>query len=97
MTTSTGGRTESLTIESLGPNGENSAATTYNEAVDAGGEHLFFQTYARLVPDDTDDSGDIYERSGGTTRLASTGPSGGNGPYLASVQGLSADGSHVSS
>src|SRR5206468_8926324 len=37
----------------------------------------------------------LYERSGGTTTLVSTGPTGGNGAADALYQGASADGQHV--
>jgi hypothetical protein len=83
------------TIESVGTNGENAGPTIYSEAIDADGRHLFFSTYGRLSPLDTDDSSDVYERAGGVTTLASIGPAGGNGPYLVGLVGVSADGSHV--
>ena len=59
--------------------------------------------HARLLPDrrsswaasDTDSRLDVYERSGGTTTLLSTGPAGGNGPADALFQDVSGDGSTV--
>ena len=44
---------------------------------------------------DTDDATDLYERSGGTTTLISTGPSGGNGAFDVFYGDTSADGSRV--
>lgn len=45
------------------------------------GEHAFFAIHEALVPEDTDLRGDLYERSAGSTKLLSTGPEGGNGPF----------------
>ena len=56
---------------------------------------MFFQTVESLVAADTDTQQDVYERSGGTTTLLSTGPTGGNGEPAASFGGSSADGSRV--
>src|SRR5207237_3442116 len=47
------------------------------------------------VPGDTDTKRDVYQRSGGTTTLLSTGPSGGSGDFDANFQGASTDGSRV--
>ncbi len=38
------------------------------------GSHVFFVTNDRMTEDDLDSSRDVYERSGGRTRLVSTGP-----------------------
>ena len=65
-------------------------------AVSADGLRVFFFTHESMVPGD---SGylDIYERSFGSTKLVSTGPAGGDGPYH--VEGglleISKYGSHV--
>jgi hypothetical protein len=64
------------------------------------GDVVFFETEERLVPGDTDNKRDIYERSfdpnveGGTyvTRQVSTGPTGGNDAYNALFEGNSPDG-----
>ena len=68
------------------------------------GSRIFFETDESLVAGDTDDCDsvtpglqgciDVYERSGGTTTLVSTG-SPGNGAYDATYQGTSADGTKV--
>ena len=59
------------------------------------GTRVFFESRERLVSSDTDASIDVYERSGGTTTLLSTGPSGGNGDYFAQFVYSSDDGSRV--
>jgi len=44
--------------------------------------HIYFDTGARLTPDDTDSETDLYEWSGGVTTLVSTSDQvGGNGPH----------------
>ena len=60
------------------------------------GSRVFFHTNEQLVSGDTDDSQDIYERSGGTTTLVSQGEINGNGAFDASLAaGPSSDGSKV--
>ena len=49
----------------------------------------------QLVASDTDTAPDVYERSGGTTTLLSTGPVGGNGSADATFRAASRDGSRV--
>jgi hypothetical protein len=71
----------------------------------ADGTHVFFQTTGALVSSDTDScpdlgigSGgcpDVYERSGGVTKLVSTSPSAPNGNYEARFIDSSADGRRV--
>jgi hypothetical protein len=43
------------------------------------GSRAYFSTRERMIAEDTDDSPDIYERSGGSTSLVTVGPTGGNG------------------
>jgi hypothetical protein len=68
-------------------------------AASASGYRVFFETDERLTPEDTDNSYDIYERSGGVTTLIS--PKTPDVPKPASYihrplfEGLSADGSQV--
>lgn len=38
------------------------------------GQYVYFETGQRLVPEDWDGASDLYQRSGGQTRLVSTGP-----------------------
>ena len=59
------------------------------------GSVVFFETDESLVGNDTDVGPDVYERSGGQTRLVSTGPNSKNGvsdPHLADV---SQEGAHA--
>jgi hypothetical protein len=61
----------------------------------ADGSQAFFVTPESLAEEDEDSSSDIYLRSGGQTKLISTGPIGGNGPYSADLHGVSTDGSQA--
>jgi hypothetical protein len=81
--------------QSVGPNGGNGAVASVYRGASADGTRVFFQTTESLVPADTDNSMDVYERSNGTTTLISTGPNGGNGAFSAIFLAASADGSHV--
>src|SRR4051794_36868435 len=66
-------------------------------AVSRDGTRVFLQTAQRLTPDDNDGGlVDVYERSGGTTRLVSA-PTGVADPHSsgAFLDGTSADGSRV--
>src|SRR5206468_1186660 len=65
------------------------------EGASAGGSKVFFTTRERLTSGDTDAQADIYQSSGGTTTLLSTGSSGGNGNAAVTFVGSSVDGSHV--
>ena len=63
--------------------------------ISSDGQKVFFETTESLVASDTDTMQDVYERSGGTTTLVSTGPNGGNGSLPATFDAASADGSRV--
>jgi len=70
-----------------------------NVYISDNGEHVFFRTRDQLVPEDTDFNFDLYERFGGVTTLASTGPSDagtccGN-TFQNAALGAAADGSSV--
>ena len=90
-----GGQTELI---SIGPAGGNGAFGVGGSEMSADGTRVFFNTFEQLTTEDTDSRYDVYERSGGQTRLASFGPVGGNGnthnddAFLLSV---SADGTRV--
>jgi hypothetical protein len=64
----------------------------------ADGKVIFFTTLDKLVPGDTDDRLDVYERSfdpvleSYVTREISTGPTGGNDAFQVSYNGSTADG-----
>lgn len=87
------GNTTSLV--STGPSGGNGASDAFFDGVSDDGSKIFFDTDERLVPADTDNSIDVYMRSGGTTTLVSTGPTGGNGAFDVTFDGISRDGGHV--
>ena len=59
------------------------------------GSKVFFDTAESLVAGDTDGWRDVYQRSGGTTTLISTGRSAATAPFDATYAGKSRDGSHV--
>ncbi len=61
----------------------------------ADGNDVFFWTYEPLVGADTDNSVDLYQRTGGTIYLISTGTTGGNGPYDVAYSGATLDGKRV--
>jgi Tol biopolymer transport system component len=69
----------------------------------ANGENVFFTTTEKLVPGDTDNKRDVYERfynsavgiESYVTREVSTGPTGGNDAHDVSFDGASTDGLKV--
>ena len=64
--------------------------------VTSDGSKVFFSTNEQLVSDDTDGGArDLYERSGGTTKLVTKGQINGNGFNYAYFQDASADGSKL--
>lgn len=86
------GTTKLVSTGAIGGNGQFDAQ--YRGA-SSDGTRVFFQTSEQLAATDTDSSSDVYERSGGTTTLVSTGPTGGNGVADATYVGASADGSRA--
>ena len=81
-------------LVSTGPTGGNGSASSAYEGSSRDGSKVFFSTEEALVAADTDGAEDIYQRSGGTTTLVSTGPSG-NGSQNAIFAGTSTDGARV--
>ncbi len=81
------------TLVSVGPDGGNGTgvATFADASFDA--TRVYFETDESLVAADQDGVSDVYERSGGTTSLISSGPAGGNGGSPASLAWVSPDGS----
>jgi hypothetical protein len=65
------------------------------EAASRDGSHVLFTSPDRLVPQDTDNSDDLYDSDGSSLRLASIGPGGGNAELPVQFSGISADGSRV--
>ena len=61
----------------------------------ADGSRVFFETQEPLVPADTDNEFDVYERSGGTTTRVSSGSINGNEPTGSHFLRASDDGSLV--
>ena len=81
---------------STGPVGGNAGIDSFYAGSSVDGSRVFFTSYDQLTADDTDTSRkDVYERSGGTTTLLSTGPAGGSGPFGADFSRATADGSVV--
>ena len=58
------------------------------------GSHVLIETEARLAPEDRDSAGDVYDLSGGTATLVSTGPTDG-GSALGFFRAASSDASVV--
>ena len=83
------------TLLSTGPAGGNGALGSSFKGSSADGSRVFFETDERLTSGDTDSNTDVYQRSGGTTTLLSTGPSGGNGAIDAFLADVSKDGTHA--
>lgn len=82
-------------LDSVGLTGGNGAVNVSFGGASADGSVVFFETNESLFPTDTDAQQDVYRRSAGVTTLVSTGLSGGNGPFDASLAGNSPDGSHA--
>jgi hypothetical protein len=83
------------TLISTGPGGGNGPVFSSFQGASSDGTRVFFQTADSLLASDIDGFQDVYERTGGTTTLVSTGPVGGNGLFDASFKGASKDGSSV--
>jgi Tol biopolymer transport system component len=66
-----------------------------NSGISADGSHVFFESNERIAAQDSDQSQDVYDWSGGVVSLVSRGPTGGNGVANALFEGSSADGSEV--
>ena len=79
---------------SFGPAGGNGAHGVDSARVSADGGRVFFSTFESLVVADGDGARDVYERSGGTTSLVSTGASGNSGTTSGPAW-ISRDGTHV--
>ena len=75
-----------VTLAAPGPTGA---------SVSSDGSRVFFETTEQLVGGDTDNSRDLYERSGGTTTQVSQGEINGDGAFEARFSGAPSDGSKV--
>ncbi len=69
------------TLVSTGPTGGNGGSYADFVGASADGSRVYFQTDEPLVAADTDGQWDVYERTGGQTRIATVGPAGGNGAF----------------
>jgi hypothetical protein len=82
-------------LVSTGPAGGNGSFDATFKVASEGGARVLFETGEGLVSSDTDSAIDVYERTGGSTVLLSTGPAGGNGTDDALFQGASSDATRV--
>lgn len=66
-------------------------------AITPDGAAVVFSTVEKLVPGDEDSVADVYEQAvaGGSPQLVSIGPAGGNGPFVARFNQVTADGDRV--
>jgi hypothetical protein len=87
-----GGTTKRVSAGQINGNG---AFNAFFEGASADGSRIFFITAEPLVAADTDASVDVYERSGGTTKLVSAGQINGNGAFGVAFEGASTDGTRV--
>jgi hypothetical protein len=83
----------SATLLSTGPNSSNGPFDA--EFVAKTNDGVIFESQDKLVSSDTDSSTDVYKRSGATTTLLSTGPTGGNGSFDANGVFASKSGGRV--
>src|SRR3954466_5337686 len=83
---------ETTILISADPEGGNGPLDATFADVSADGSAVFFTTFESLVAQDTDSSSDIYRWSEAGTELVSAGQTNGNGPYDASLHGVSSDG-----
>jgi hypothetical protein len=81
------------TLISTGSEGTGGEFNASFSAASADGSKVFFVTSEKLVPQDTDNSSDIYQRSAAGTVRVSIGQINGNKELAAVLQGVSSDGS----
>jgi hypothetical protein len=91
-----GGATSHLSIGPAGGNGNDDFDyDAFFDGASADGSIVWLHTDEVLVSSDTDSANDVYERSGGTISLLSTGPAGGNAESAAFWVGASETGGRV--
>ncbi len=84
------------TLMSTGPDGGNGNNMAEWAGATPDGSKVFIHTDESLLAQDTDGVQDVYQRSGGTTTLISTGPTTSSDPDLrATFRFVSSDGSRV--
>jgi Tol biopolymer transport system component len=81
----------------LAPENNSDECNPIYRGISSSGSRIFFETQEQLSPQDEDTTQDVYEWSGGTTTLVSTGAEGegGKGAFDATYQGASSDGGAV--
>jgi hypothetical protein len=79
----------------VGPNGGNGPHQAPAVVASADGSRVFFLTGESLVPEDTDATNDVYERSSGTTTLVSVGPMSEAGTFFVDGPVITPDGAHA--
>jgi hypothetical protein len=83
-------------LVSVGSAGQNGSSDVIFDGISRDGAHVYFETADQFGAGDSDTETDIYDRSGGTTSLVTTGPTaGGAGGALPVFGGSSADGAHA--
>jgi Tol biopolymer transport system component len=83
-----------VTLASTGPDGGNGEFNVTYAGSSAAGDSVYFATGEPLdTTADEDQAQDIYVRSGGVTKLVSTGPGAGAGNFPAELKWVSPDGS----
>jgi hypothetical protein len=83
------------TLISTGPAGGNGTPAATFDAASPDGTRVYFHTTEKLVSTDTDNTIDIYQRSGATTTILTIGPTGGNGSNDAFYVGTNESGTRV--
>ncbi|HEY8502529.1 MAG TPA: hypothetical protein VIL21_07565, partial [Solirubrobacterales bacterium] len=81
------------TLLSTGPEASGPSFNASFAGASADGSKVFFVTAERFVPQDTDNSADIYRRSASGTVRVSVGQINGNQEFSTSPQGVSSEGS----
>ena len=80
---------------STGPTGGNGSFYSDFAGVPETATRALFWTKESVTGVDSDSSIDLYERTGATTTLLSTGPAGGNGSFATNYAGVNAAGTKV--
>lgn len=89
----TSGVTARVSVSGVCPAGADCSAS-YG-GISSDGASAFFETNERLTGQDLDSSQDVYQWSGASAALVSTGPDGGNGAVAAIFAGASSDGTRA--
>lgn len=84
-------------LVSAGPDGRPGASSSHAPAISADGRFIVFHANSALVPEDTNETTDVYVRDmqAGITALVSAAPDGSAGNNSSFIQDISADGRFV--